>query len=79
MIDKDKLYTKKEASECLGISVYSINAAIRIKRLVVEPREPGQKSYKNTTIRDGMFCGESRKSKLLITRLLTEYYLNAIE
>ena len=43
MIDKDKLYTKKEASECLGISVYSINAAIRIKRLVVEPREPGQK------------------------------------
>lgn len=36
MIDKDKLYTKKEASACLGISVYSINAAIRNKRLAVE-------------------------------------------
>ena len=42
MIDKDKLYTKKEASACLGISVYSINAAIRIKRLAVEPRKQGQ-------------------------------------
>ena len=42
MIDKDKFYTKKEASAALGISIYSINKAIRVNRIVAEPKERGQ-------------------------------------
>lgn len=32
-IDIDKSYTKKAAAECMGVSIYAVNKAIRIGRL----------------------------------------------
>lgn len=64
-IDIDKSYSKTEAAECMGISIYAVNKAIRIGRLQSSQIDSrivikGSDLYKYCKSRWDVFYEESR-------------------